>query len=301
MIKNIRRNIVESLWQRYLQDTLQMQCIVSKLAQQGITEMPLDHFAVIDLPGPNTGIPYLQKLFSLLGYIYQGKGYLANKQNDFVWLTEEDCRNKKPGDALPQVVVADFRLDEMPAEIRKIIYHYSKQAAPICLDQVAKVLKEPHGQDELIHKVQKFFNGRDWPMPTVTEYLEVKAFNELLAWVLLYGRKPNHFTLAVHLMEKFDNLQTFNQFVENTCDLELNHEGGVVKGHSNAGIAQSSTNGEIREIELNDGHVQVAHGFVEFVWRYLKPGRDKATTWHDYFTGFVAQHADHVIESLTTH
>ena len=123
MLKNIRHQMIHALWNQYRQQSSQMMKIAQALAARNIITLPLDHFAVIDLPGPQTGIPILSDVFSALGFTKRGFGYLPDKQNDFVWLAEDDAPTQPATAVLPQVVIADFRLDEMPAEIRQIIYH----------------------------------------------------------------------------------------------------------------------------------------------------------------------------------
>lgn len=300
MINFVRKKTIERLWQIYKNQTQQMLCIEKNLANMGISSSPLDHFAIIDLPGPNTGIPILQELFSLLGYQIQGKDYLACKQNDFAWLTEADSFLKKPHEVLPQIVVADFRLDEMPVEIRKIISKYSAQSKAPPTSNIKKLLSDEKNVPTVLQILTDYLRGRDWGKPSVYEFKAVQEFNELLAWVLVYGRKPNHFTLSIHLIEQFQSLQSFNDFILNKCQLSLNQEGGEIKGQESSGILQSSTNGEMISVELADGFVQIPHGFVEFVWRFPKLSTLKPKKWEDYFTGFVAKHADHVIESLTS-
>src|SRR5947208_2617311 len=120
MLKKLRQNVVQHLWNAYCLHSPDIQHIKSALTQKGITQLALDHFAVIDLPGPHSGITHLYTIFSAMGYIEQGKDYLADKQNDFLWMAESNCINKPAREALPQVVAADFRLDEMPGEIKTI-------------------------------------------------------------------------------------------------------------------------------------------------------------------------------------
>lgn len=313
MLKNLRQSIVHRLWQAYRLNTPQMQSIENKLHEKGITQLYLDHFAVIDLPGPQTGIRELQPLFSALGYTFKGQDYLADKQNDFAWLCEDDSESLLALETLPQVVVADFRLDELPTEIKKIIEKYSKLAPPSptpTIQQLAHNLDVNKFQ-QLMALVTQYLIGRDWPLPTVNEFYTVQEFNELLAWVFVFGRRPNHFTLSVHLFDHFSDLADFSQFVEEEVKLTLNRDGGAIKGGTHTGIAQGSTLGITENIRLADGYIQIPTGFVEFVWRYPRCDlnhlhlqnnpQDKPKFWNDYFTGFVAQHANRVIESLYTH
>jgi len=289
MIKELRTKVVYKLWDKYQCLTPQLQIIQKHLSQKGLSNLPLDHFAVIDLPGPHSGIPFLKKIFTDLGYVERGKDYLADKQNDFLWMAENDCDLQLAKAALPQVVVADFRLNEMPLAIQQIILKYSSQSAlPPTLE-----LNQP---ENALSQVINYLSGRDWPLPTVKEYLTVREFNELLAWVLVFGRRPNHFTLSIHLCDQFKSLNDFNHYIEQDLKIKLNEEGGIVKGSHQSGISQSSTTGEQQTVKLADGSVNIPTGFVEFVWRFSQKPVQKF--WNDYFTGFVAQHADNVIESL---
>lgn len=305
MLKNIRQGIVKKLWETYREQSSQASSIEAKLQEKGINQFILDHFAVIDLPGPHTGIPQLSQIFSHLGYTARGKGYLPDKQNDFLWMAESDSDSLPAKEVLPQVVTADFRLDEMPIEIRKIIEKYSQQAKTSPLPTIQHLLDRAKNGDiaaaeQLELEVLRYLQGREWPLPTVAEFNLVQEFNELLAWVLVFGRKPNHFTVSVHLLDHFTDLAHFHDFIENEVQLELNRDGGVIKGGEQAGIAQGSTLGSPQAVKLIDGTIHVPTAFVEFVWRYPN---DKAVIrkpglWQDFFTDFVAQHANHVIESL---
>lgn len=304
MLKKIRTAVVEQLWHEYHSTTPHINDIKAKLADQGLTNYPLDHFAIIDLPGPHSGIPTLRSIFEMLGFKVRGKGYLASKQNDFVWLAAEDSETLKAHEALPQVVVADFRLEEMPDNISAIISKYSEQTNPFPIEELQTLIMLAEQEEEeaaastAIRLVSKYLKGRDWPAPTIEEFKTVQAFNELLAWVLVFGRRPNHFTLSVHLLNTFQNLEAFHDFIENDVRLNLNYDGGVIKGGKHTGISQGSTTGIAKEVQLADGKVAIPTGFVEFVWRYPTNENVKPSNWQDYYTDFIAQHANHVIESL---
>jgi hypothetical protein len=302
MLKEYRQKIVNNLWQRYRETSSQLQVLEPALHKRGIDRIYLDHFAVIDLPGPNTGIYHMKQIFSNMGYIERGKDYLAEKQNDFLWMTEEDSLFSDVKEVLPQAVIADFRSEELPHEVQEIIEKYARLALPTPVFNIKKLAEHIIRGDKVAGEVlnsicKRYFNGRDWPLPTVNEYLQVKEFNELLAWVLVFGRKPNHFTLSVHLMGGFDSIEDFATFVRDEAQLPLNTEGSLIKGGPDYGIAQGATQGIVQKHRLSDGEIEIAGDFVEFVWRF-PVNEQKTQLWTDYFTGFVAKFADRVIESL---
>jgi len=304
MLKKIRQRIIQALWEIYRKNSHDTQRLEIALKQKNLHQYKLDHFAIIDLPGPNSGISYMHEIFSLIGYVTRGNDYLADKQNDFLWMAEEDCSDLAATDVLPQVVIADFRLEIMPKKIATIIERYSNQTSPPPIDTINALIKHIVAGDEnaiifCTQLILNYFAGRDWALPTVRDFHAVREFNELLAWVLIFGRRPNHFTLSIHLLDHFADLNTFNRFIEKEVKLPLNQEGGELKGGISAGIAQSSTLGQLQSIQLADGNIEIPLGFIEFVWRY--PHRENLNTpklWGDYFTGFIPQHANRVIESL---
>jgi hypothetical protein len=298
-VKAVRRTVINQLWQSWRDNSSEIRQIEAALAHRGCSPFVLDHFAVIDLPSVRSGISELRQIFSAIGYQAQGCGYLPDKQNDFLWMAEEDSAQCSAQDALPQVVIADFRLDEMPIEIKNIIEKYVALTNVSPLNEIKQLVMQPDTSADISKRICDYLmTGRDWPLPTAHDFLTVHAFNELLAWVLVFGRKPNHFTVSVHLLPGFEDLAAFNRFVERDIGLLLNTDGGVIKGKKESGIAQSSTKGALRKVQLSDGEVELPTDFTEFVWRY-PASSSTPTMWHDYFTGFVAQHADYVIESLS--
>lgn len=292
MLHKTQQAILLSLWQNYCKITPHVKQIAWHLSKKNMTLPPIDHLAIIDLPGPNTGIRVLENIFSRIGYTLHGSDYLPEKQNDFAWLAANNTKGIPAKEALPQIVVADFRLDEMPNEIRDIIYHYSSQAPTSPL----KIMTDMTDPEQLQQLFSHYLSGRDWPLPTTREFNLVHEFNELLAWVLVFGRRPNHFTYSIHLLPEFATLQEFHAFVINETGLSLNHDGGVIKGSREVGIQQGSTAGIPEDVALKDGTVQLPTGFIEFVWRYHH--KPNPHLWEDYYTGFVANHANRVIQSL---
>jgi hypothetical protein len=298
MTGQMRQQLIEHLWRDYSRSTRHVKLIEKHLSAKQITPPNLDHFAIIDLPGPHTGMTELIRLFTAIGYEFRGTDYLPDKQNDFTWMAAADSSGHPAAQALPQIVVADFRLDELPATVRKIIHTYSKQAAPSPITDIIAMAARRDTTDipALLQRMTTYLSGRDWPLPTIKEFQLVREHNELLAWVLVFGRRPNHFTYSIHLMSAFNSLNEFHQFIENDVGLSLNQDGGAIKGSRASGIEQGSTAGTPERVTLADGIIELPMGFVEFVWRF--PEKEQPLLWEDYFTGFVANHANQVIQSL---
>jgi Domain of unknown function (DUF1338) len=296
----IRQRTIEHLWRNYSTTNSHVKRIEASLRAKNIAAPPLDHLAIIDLPGTHTGIPELRRIFSALDFVFQGNDYLPEKQNDFAWMTEINSHGTRAEKVLPQIVIADFRLDEMPANVRDIIFKYSSLAQPSPAAMIEKLAQQPNEESAaaILKIISNYLQGRDWPLPTVDEFKTVREFNELIAWVLVFGRKPNHFTYSIHLMPEFKCLADFHAFVTNDAGLALNSDGGIIKGSREMGIEQGSTAGTPEQIQLRDGTIELPSGFVEFVWRFTD--KTNPVYWEDYFTGFIANHANRVIQSLYT-
>jgi hypothetical protein len=304
MLTQVKQKVIEHLWYNYVAKLPIVLRIQSALQKQYNETLRLDHFALIDLPGPYTGIRPLSELFSLLEFEIRGQDYLVEKQNEFVWLAQRAVETQNIKDALPQVVLADFRREALEPQLRKIIDKYAAHATPLDLKSLRYWKKQvlAHNKTasaELLNLILHYLSGRDWPLPTVSEFEIVKKSNELLAWVLVMGRQVNHFGWAIHLSENFANLQAFNQFISETLDIPLHKKGGSIKGNVKQGIEQSSTAAASKTISVADGTITVSEQFIEFVWRHsLLASTEVPHLWKDYFTGFIADNADRVVESL---
>lgn len=300
-LKHVRAEISQRLWNYYKTTAPHAQVIETNLLAQG-EQITLDHCAIIDLPSAHSGRQVLAQLFGILGYELRGHDYLPEKHNDFLWMAEEDAMIKSAESVLPQIVLADFRLEELPPEIQNIVKKYTQHISANILEQ-AKALRaqlltnNPPAAEALINLVYQYLTERPWPLPSVADYEAVCQVNELMAWVMVFGRCPNHFTIGAHLLKNYQSLTDFNHFVSQHLGFELNQIGDVIKGSSEMGLEQSSTLGERTQITLVDGNIELPGCFMEFVWRH--PKTDKAATeWQDYFTGFIAGNANRVVESL---
>lgn len=298
----VRTELTKHLWNQYKSQVNHALVIDKTLTSLISSDLILDHFAIIDLPSETTGLSFLSEVFTSIGYTVQGKDYLEEKQNEFMWLSEIDAHEKPIKKVLPQVVVADFWLDKMPSGIRKIIEKYTKAVGQDTLPEIRNLSRKSYLGDQKsalrLMEILILYFERDRPLPTLNDFKNVRDYNELLAWVLVFGRQPNHFALNVHLMEKFESLKIFNSFIENEMNIDLNKGGGPIKGSKELGIEQSSTKGAEILFQLADGPVYIPDRFVEFVWRYPKKEYILPQKWQHYFTGFITKNADKIVESV---
>lgn len=298
-----REAIIQSLWEHYVRETPVVQTLLAAFKVHQYPMPPLDHFAVIDLPSVNTGIPIMQAIFERLQFDYRGCDYLPDKQNGFAWLCERGASAKSACAVLPQVVIADFRLEALHPDIARIVSRYASLAPVFPFDQLDDYITRIEQGDErvvspLVQLITTYFAGRAWPLPTRDEFETVKAANELLAWVLVCGRRPNHFTFSMHLTDTFPDFVSFLSWVEDDLQIPLNDQAGRIKGTAQSGIQQASTHSVAEEITLADGSATLAAPFMEFVWRYPLVLSSTPHHFSDYFTDFIPANANNVVESL---
>jgi hypothetical protein len=273
MLNRVKSNVFSQLWQIYTTGLIELSTIECHIQQHFQEELKLDHLAIIDLPGPCTGMDTLSCLFSYLDYTVRGQDYLAEKQNNFRWLSEAVSPVTLVVDALPQIVVADFRREALAPEVLSIVDYYAAFAQPLDSDhlkflQRRTLQQDEHAADEMSTFIMHYLQQRDWPLPTMKEYEIVKSHNELLAWVLVMGRQVNHFAWAIHLSKGFTSLEAFNHCLLSSLSIPLNEKGGLIKGNVNKGIEQSATQPVVKSVKLADGYIELSDRFIEPVSRY---------------------------------
>jgi len=301
-----RKQLIEKLWKRFRGQVEAAESLDEDCRDQGIP-LSLDHFAIIDLPSAESGIPALQRIFECLQFEKRGQGYLKEKANDFIWMAEIDAVEKSADEALPQVVLADFRLAELSLPVREIIERVTRRipAAPFRdIETLAQKAQDGdhRASDLLVTIVFNYLTQKSHELPTREEFQIVQRENELLAWVLIFGREINHFGIAAHQMTQFEGLRELNFYLENELGFELSlRKGKLIQGDKHQGIEQSATHSHEVITQLHGGPVTLRDRFIEMVWRHpiLKsstpvfPGM-----WSSIFRGFAAQNADQIIESL---
>jgi hypothetical protein len=132
-------------------------------------------------------------------------------------------------------------------------------------------------------------NGRVWETPSYALYSTLREESEYAAWMYVYGFRANHFTVNVNDLADFDTLESLNDFLEEK-GWKLNASGGKIKGTPAQLLEQSSTLGDIQEIEFLEGKYSIPTCYYEFALRY-------ADMSGELYQGFIASSADKIFES----
>jgi hypothetical protein len=129
-----------------------------------------------------------------------------------------------------------------------------------------------------------------WAPPSFEVYQALQAESEYAAWLAAFGIRANHFTVAVHALEGFTDLQGLNAFLI-AAGFGLNDRGGVIKGGPEVHLAQSSTWADQIPWTFADRMAVVPSCYYEFAQRFpVGPGGA-------LFDGFVVGSADRIFES----
>jgi hypothetical protein len=300
----VRKEITLRLWNNFKNENPSVLAIEQKLAERG-EKVVADHLAIIDIPGQNSGVNTLSEIFELIGFLKRGSHYLPEKQNNFSWFAEPGIEKKDFHEALPQIIVSDFRLDDLSVPTRSLVNKYAEQASPAPIALIKSLLNRCNLNDEaaaheLIEVIIGYLNERSFPLPTKKDFDLLRHENELLAWTMIFSKKVNHFAIAGHALKTLGSITELNDFIVSHCNLNLNYQGGSsIKGGLEKGIAQSAIVAERTVIALSDGPVILPAMYLEFAWRFPQiKSVNRPLLWSDYFTGFVTQSASQVIESV---
>jgi hypothetical protein len=290
----IQEKLTNRIWE-YFKELYWQQSLIP-----GGYEIILDHFAIIDIPSANSGIKILEKIFTRLSYVKRGEGYLETKRNGFIWMGTDNMLEEKMTTALPQLVLADFSLENLSRPLQEIVNKYGSKVEPFPFSYFNYLLTgAKNGDADSIEKVvELLFNyliNRTWPRPTLAEYEIVNKENELLSWVLACGRTINHFGICVNNITQFNSFTEYTKYLlEN--NINLNEYGGTIKGSRELGLEQAATIGRNMSIQLSDATIQLPSPFIEFIWRH--PLKDYPKLLVDYYTNFLPSNANNIIESV---
>jgi hypothetical protein len=284
-----RKKVVSQLWKRYLNDIIY-------LDELKLSHLVPDHLAIIELGYGNSSRQQLFSLLTNIGFIKNGEDYLPEKHNDFLWMADALYEEADKDEIIPQIVLADFRFNEFSKPVKDIINKCAANQLPYNHNELIAALESKNSTKIADFIIRELLKGRSWPQLNAKEYACVLEENELLAWVLLNGRKVNHFGIDIQLSSNATSLRNFLEQMPQSMKGMLNSADDLIKGSADMGIEQASTLGKILQIELADRTIETRDSFIEFVWRY--PLIDNPSKKGDYFTGFQAGNANKVIESL---
>lgn len=223
-----------------------------------------DHIALRTFRHPRLGIESMAKVFKDFGY---------REVQDYHFKVKKLYAKhyEHPDESKPKIFISELLLDQMSLPTQKVIHSI--------VDQIS---------NDVITRQDFTCSGRSWELPHKT-YEDLAHESEYASWVAAIGFRPNHFTVYVNAMKKYNTIQKVNEFLEQ-AGYRLNSSGGKIKGTPEELLEQSSTMAELVAVKFTEGVYQVPGCYYEFARRYADA---KGQLYH----GFVAASADKIFES----
>jgi len=260
-----KEQLLAKLWKQYTAITPSAEKIHALLGANG-QELSNDHIAIRTYNDSRIDISVLEKPFIAAGYAPNGDYVFESKK-----LFAKHYQHTTDATA-PKIFISELELEKCSDELQEIV----KNVLDSCDQNV-------FANRELI------INGRVWETPSYALYSTLREESEYAAWMYVYGFRANHFTVNVNDLADFDTLESLNGFLEEK-GWKLNASGGKIKGTPAQLLEQSSTLGDVQEIEFLEGKHSIPTCYYEFALRYA----DKSG---ELYQGFIASSADKIFES----
>lgn len=255
--------LLEKMWVDYCELNPAAKRIFDIFTSEGETVLN-DHIALRTFNHPRLGLESLARHFKKYGYVEKGEYTFVEKK-----LFAKHYEH--PNGEMPKIFISELELEKV---------------SPFVRDTVNKLVEQL--PDSLIESETFPMCGRPWKM-THALYAELAKESEYASWVAAYGFRPNHFTVNINGLKKYNDILVLNEFVKSKGYV-LNKAGGEVKGTVEDHLEQSSTMASEIPVKFDDGTFNIPGCYYEFAKRYpMADGR--------LYTGFVAKSADKIFES----
>ncbi|MFM6927501.1 MAG: DUF1338 domain-containing protein [Bdellovibrio sp.] len=256
--------LLENMWVDYCKLNPEAKRIYDIFVAEGETVIN-DHIALRTFNHPRLGIESLAKQFKKFGYEQTGEPYIFTEKKLFA------RHYQHPNENMPKIFISELELEKVSPFIRETL---SKLAESI--------------PQSVIDSADFSMCGRPWEM-SYQLYSELAKESEYASWVAAYGFRPNHFTVNINKLKKFNDIHVLNDFIQSQGYV-LNKSGGIVKGTPADYLEQSSTMASEIPVKFTDGTHNLPGCYYEFAKRY--PMADG-----QLYQGFVAKSADKIFES----
>ncbi len=255
--------LLDLMWQDYTKLNPSAKKIFELFTSEGETVLN-DHVAYRTFNHPRLGIQSLARHLEKYGYEAKGE-YVFEAKKLFAKHYEHPDRN------LPKIFISELELEKVDRFIQ---------------EEVEKLVEQV--PDPLLQSEEILICGRPWKI-SHDVYTQLASMSEYASWVAAFGFRPNHFTVNVNALKKFNDLNKVNDFIK-SHGYDLNSAGGEIKGTPEDLLEQSSTMAKEVSIQFTDGEFPVPACYYEFAKRYTLPTGN-------LYQGFIAKSADKIFES----
>ncbi len=260
-----KEELLGKLWEQYTKITPSAEKIHALLGAQGQI-ISNDHIAIRTYNDARVNISVLEKIFLNAGYEPCGEYEFESKK--LIAKHYQHTLNKKA----PKIFISELELEKCSTQLQTIIKNTLDECNP-----------------SLFLNPELVLSGTIWGTPSYSIYEILREESEYAAWMYVFGFRANHFTINVNDLSDFKSLESLNSFLENNGWI-LNTSGGKIKGTPTQLLEQSSTLGDVQEIEFLEGTHMIPTCYYEFAKRY-------PDLTGEFYQGFIASSADKIFES----
>ncbi|MGZ3803744.1 MAG: 2-oxoadipate dioxygenase/decarboxylase family protein [Pseudobdellovibrionaceae bacterium] len=258
------QNLLDSMWKDYCELNPAARKIYDLLTAEG-EKVVNDHIALRTFNHPRLGIKSLARKFENLGYKMTETEYHFTEKKLYARHWEH------PDSTQPKIFISELELEK---------------TSPFVRETINKLISTV--PDSLIESETFSLCGRPWNI-SYHLYSELAKESEYASWVAAHGFRPNHFTVFINSLKKYNDIFTLNKFLASK-GFRLNQSGGEVKGTPAEFLEQSSTMASEVPVKFSDGVFSIPGCYYEFAKRYpMKNGK--------LYQGFIAASADKIFES----
>lgn len=281
--------ILKGIMNPYLERVTDVKKIISNMINYNLidheNDIQNDHIAFRTLGYKNLGIKSLEKIFLHFGYSKRDFFDFENKKLNAFWYSP-------PNEKYPRVFISELRIKELSSPNYQIIQNY-----------LSNVNQDPVQDLDFnnLNDIVDFFQKPLWKLPNYKDYKKLLNESEYAAWVIYNRYYLNHYTMSIHMLNKKNNLEDFNSFLER-IGIYLNTSGGKIKESKDGLLRQSSTVSKLIPATFACGITEKIPGsYVEFAERlplrqFKNLPKRKITSMHRR-DGFEAGNADKIFES----
>ena len=262
-MNNILKNYFDKLWDTYTKVTPTAIGIQKLLGSNEQDDIVNDHIALRTFDIQKVNLDKITSILESLGYKTAGEYHFKEKK-----LFAKHYEHIE--DDAPKIFVSQLLTDQFSKELQDIVKNIVEQ-----IDSIE------------VSKKEFLYSGRTWQIDTKS-YEKLLNESEYAAWLYVWGYIPNHFTVSINKLKKFQNIHEVNKTLQN-AGIKLNSVGGYIKGSPEVYLEQSSTLADKIEVKFNDKTLSIPSCFYEFALRYEKEGK--------LYGGFVENSANAIFES----
>ena len=258
------QQLMNKLWDYYSSTNSQAYAIHQLLIESGETVVN-DHIAFRTINNKYFGIDAIAKFFSEYGYEPKGDYHFKQKK-----LRAKHYEHQSQ--QAPKIFISELLLEKCSTTLQ----HTLTKA-------FESIPKHERGKADLLT------HGRSWDPIDYRTYQQLLSESEYAAWLYCFGICPNHFTISINHLKKFQNIKALNQLIKGS-GFKLNQAGGEIKGKKSDLLQQSSTLANEHVVQFLDGKHTIPYCYYEFALRH----KDKNGT---LYQGFITKSADKLFES----